>query len=132
MANKKESCSASKQSLGHKWKAPGPGTYKIYTDAALDFGKKTSGVGVIIRDWKGNVNGIWIAQLHPIGIQSEQMGIFKSKDLLVCFSSVAHRRSVIFLRSSSIARRLPALINGRVLLKKIASRFSRVVELDLS
>ncbi|TXG69156.1 hypothetical protein EZV62_004091 [Acer yangbiense] len=40
-------------SLG--WKAPSQGFYKINTNAALNEELKISGVGVVIRDWKGNV-----------------------------------------------------------------------------
>ncbi|KAI9197641.1 hypothetical protein LWI28_001992 [Acer negundo] len=38
-----------------RWKPPDAGRVKINSDAALDDVRMVSGIGVVIRDWKGNV-----------------------------------------------------------------------------
>ncbi|KAK0587875.1 hypothetical protein LWI29_030314 [Acer saccharum] len=50
-----EQCERAGQTKDIRWKTPTAGCVKINLDAALSVAKGVSGVGVVVRDWKGEV-----------------------------------------------------------------------------
>ena len=62
-------------SMSHtKWTAPAPNTYKINYDGALSNADNKSGIGVVVRDYRGEVIASLVQQLdqafQPVEIEA--------------------------------------------------------------
>ncbi|XP_062005668.1 uncharacterized protein LOC133722821 [Rosa rugosa] len=73
---------SSSQSLNSNWYPPDPTTFKVNVDGAWDAYSKKSGIGIVVRNHRGNsIAGASIYSAHNSAIETEAAGVVKGLQL---------------------------------------------------
>lgn len=81
--------SLSTQTSSHRWKAPGMGSFKLNTDAAIKLGDDTFSIGLVLRDHQGEFVGGKVKCTMKVSsvLEAEVLAI---KDGLQCLLSLPY------------------------------------------